>query len=669
MLALLVMVLVVLGTSAPADAGKKTCLTGTNPEVALDAEQVAAVRELIDGACICASFDGGPRAQHGDYVKCAAGIAKTAVDLDDLRSQCKSVVKKYVTQSTCGFPTHPHRVVCITRTLAKGKVTCKIQTTTKKDGTPKDTCVGKADSFARAACPAFTRCIDAADSNGDLLIGAPGDSGACNPTPTPGASPLPTATPTAARTATHTPTPSRTATPTTAITETPIPTQTATRTTTPTPVLTPTRTATPTATATPQLLTIIKTGSGTVTSVEPGIACGATCSAGYATNQSVTLQARTSNGSNAYFQGWSGGGCAGPFHDCTVTMDAAKSVTATFATQTFNLVFVSSTAFATTLGGTTPYDGQCNTLASAAGINNATANAYIAWISDGTSNAAARLGVSARGFVRLDGKAFADDQASWLASNEIFHPIRFDENGADSGNDLAMTGTDADGTTMSSLSCTNWTVTSGNLLAGNRFGGPGNWSQNTTTACSAPQRIICMMKTKTAALNPAANAGKKIYLTDTPYLIGSGSPDTKCDLEKPSGTGTVKALLAYTTAAAAGLVNPAATYVRPDGQVVGSGADLLAGGAALGLLQSGIWQSGNGTYRKNSGNDFGRAWTGQTTLTQAGTAATTCDDWTNSGLAGMTPIAGLYLDADSDWWSFGTRFCSDSGNRLYCIEQ
>ena len=68
-------------------------------------------------------------------------------------------------------------------------------------------------------------------------------------------------------------------------------------------------------------------GTGTVTSSPAGINCGATCSASYAQNTVVTLQA--SPDSTSTFSGWSGA-CSGT-GACQVTMDAAKTVTATFA--------------------------------------------------------------------------------------------------------------------------------------------------------------------------------------------------------------------------------------------------------------------------------------------------------------------------------------------------
>ena len=75
-------------------------------------------------------------------------------------------------------------------------------------------------------------------------------------------------------------------------------------------------------------LTVSKsgTGSGTVTSTPPAINCGATCSASFTSGTSVSLTAIPVAGST--FAGWSGA-CTGT-GTCTVTMNSANSVTATF---------------------------------------------------------------------------------------------------------------------------------------------------------------------------------------------------------------------------------------------------------------------------------------------------------------------------------------------------
>jgi hypothetical protein len=69
-------------------------------------------------------------------------------------------------------------------------------------------------------------------------------------------------------------------------------------------------------------------GTGTVSSNPSGIFCGAACSASFVTGTQVALTATPAAGST--FTGWSGGGCSGT-GSCTVTLSAARAVSATFA--------------------------------------------------------------------------------------------------------------------------------------------------------------------------------------------------------------------------------------------------------------------------------------------------------------------------------------------------
>ena len=71
------------------------------------------------------------------------------------------------------------------------------------------------------------------------------------------------------------------------------------------------------------------TGVGTVMSSPAGISCGSTCSALFSGGSTVTLTAAPSAGSS--FAGWSGA-CSGT-GSCTVSMTAARGVTATFNTN------------------------------------------------------------------------------------------------------------------------------------------------------------------------------------------------------------------------------------------------------------------------------------------------------------------------------------------------
>lgn len=82
--------------------------------------------------------------------------------------------------------------------------------------------------------------------------------------------------------------------------------------------------------ATTHTVTVTRSGegSGTVSSAPTGIDCGATCSAPFAVGSTVVLSATPASGST--FAGWSGA-CSGTSTACSVTVSAAREVTATFA--------------------------------------------------------------------------------------------------------------------------------------------------------------------------------------------------------------------------------------------------------------------------------------------------------------------------------------------------
>lgn len=77
------------------------------------------------------------------------------------------------------------------------------------------------------------------------------------------------------------------------------------------------------------VLTVDKVGpgAGTITTAPAGISCGSTCSDTFVSGTVVTLTAAAEP--NSIFLGWVGEGCTGT-SSCVVTMNTAKSVTATF---------------------------------------------------------------------------------------------------------------------------------------------------------------------------------------------------------------------------------------------------------------------------------------------------------------------------------------------------
>jgi imidazolonepropionase-like amidohydrolase len=160
---------------APAFAGATSCLTGTAPEVAGDDAEIRDARDTIDAACPCATYDGSDGFGRGDYLACV----KTAMSgITTLRKQCTGVVKKIYKASRCGRSATLAARPCIYESLSDGKVSCKIRYTNKKDGSPNDKCVSNT-KYTATPCSSYDFCMDAADTNDDLLIAAPGDDGVC----------------------------------------------------------------------------------------------------------------------------------------------------------------------------------------------------------------------------------------------------------------------------------------------------------------------------------------------------------------------------------------------------------------------------------------------------------------------------------------------------------
>jgi hypothetical protein len=85
-----------------------------------------------------------------------------------------------------------------------------------------------------------------------------------------------------------------------------------------------------------QTLSVSVNGNGQVMSQPAGISCGSTCTASYASGTTVTLTATPAVGQA--FNGW-GGACTSSTGTCVISMTQARSVVASFATQTSALAW------------------------------------------------------------------------------------------------------------------------------------------------------------------------------------------------------------------------------------------------------------------------------------------------------------------------------------------
>jgi sugar lactone lactonase YvrE len=125
-------------------------------------------------------------------------------------------------------------------------------------------------------------------------------------------------------------------------------------------------------------VTVSGSGSGTVTSSPAGISCPGTCSHAFQAGIEVSLTETAAAGST--FGGWSGGGCAATA-PCSVSMDADRTVTATFTAGALapppppSGAVSSASASSTTSGGTATA-ATAGTTVSAVGTGALTVSQY-----------------------------------------------------------------------------------------------------------------------------------------------------------------------------------------------------------------------------------------------------------------------------------------------------
>ena len=135
------------------------------------------------------------------------------------------------------------------------------------------------------------------------------------------------------------------------------------------------------------------TGSGTVASSPAGITCGSSCTASFPPGTVVTLTAAPGTGST--FTGWNGA-CFGT-STCTLTMSAARSVTASFALAAPSTYTLSVTKAGTGSGTVTssPAGITCGSTCSASFTSGASVTltaatrwnaVFVGWNCTGTSS-------------------------------------------------------------------------------------------------------------------------------------------------------------------------------------------------------------------------------------------------------------------------------------------
>jgi len=335
-----------------------------------------------------------------------------------------------------------------------------------------------------------------------------------------------------------------------------------------------------------------------------------------------------------------------------------------------NIVFVTSTTYDGNLGGLVGADQKCQARADAAGLAK---NTYKAWLSTASVNAIDRLG-SARGWLRVDGKPFADTKAD-IVAGKIFHPIRVDELGnydnAPWGS-YVWTGTNHDGS-RDEDTCSEWTSSSLSVIGrkGKNDGVTGVYTGYAHTSCNQSNPLYCfgIDNKSVVAVKPAV--GRIAFCARDAWISGGGvaSADQKCmdEAQQAGLSGTFKALLATEGASAASRFNVSGQpWVRRDGVAIASTSTELF---SADFLNSPINQTADGLeYFGGYG-----VWGGAIDPTTAGTSETTCNNWASSSGANTGVGGRAASTAQQRFFAFesgvNSNACNASWLHLYCLQE
>jgi hypothetical protein len=349
-------------------------------------------------------------------------------------------------------------------------------------------------------------------------------------------------------------------------------------------------------------------------------------------------------------------------------MNTAKSVTATFSPA--NYVFVTSTTVvAGALAGMgvngDPLDAAdtiCNTRAAAGGLS----GHYVAFLSTSTVNANSRFG-SARGWIRPDGKPFAD-LAQQAGSGAVLYPPRITEAKNDvSGSTVTGLSGSVNGT-FQNATCSDWTSLTGRSMAGDPSGSL--WANDGSVAnCSAAFRLYCFGTDYSAVLTYPKASGRLAFASSDAFVLSSStniaSADAICASEASANglPGTYLALLATTSASAASRFDATgAPWVRTDGiPIVTTAAQLFANS---GNLLAGIDVAADGVTREDGWD----SWGGSLDINTAGSNGD-CMSWSDT-LNSDTGFTGLIgSTVGTKFFSASGAGCDFTGGKLYCLQK
>jgi hypothetical protein len=351
-----------------------------------------------------------------------------------------------------------------------------------------------------------------------------------------------------------------------------------------------------------------------------------------------------------------------------------------FVTSTTGTGNLSSWAGATGTG-VAAGDSICQARAVAAGLIGAE---YVAWLSDGTTDAPCHLRgltgklpncglgappTSATGpWTRTDGAPFGDGIDAMLGtSGWLYVPMRFDEFGAKvTLYPGPFTATDYFGGLASGgESCGGWTTSSSaNIVTGTTYKTAVGWTEGSITQCNGTARLLCFETGSVPIRAPWPVAGRRAFITSTGYtgnLGGLAGADAACQARATAGALSnptrFKAWLSTSTVNAKDRLTSGGPWVRVDGiPFANSLTDLTSSTLFTGLAVD-----------EFGGHAMDAAYTG-TGSAGLVEGTYTCSDWTYGGATGPPYAAGGLTDSAYSDWTYGAVFFCNGPARLYCFE-
>jgi hypothetical protein len=325
-----------------------------------------------------------------------------------------------------------------------------------------------------------------------------------------------------------------------------------------------------------------------------------------------------------------------------------------------NIAFVtSSTVDGGFLGSLEAADKICQSLAEAARLPR---NTYMAWLSTSSVDAIDRLG-SARGWVRVDGKPFADTKKDIFAG-KILHPLGVDEKRFFCPRCDVWTGTSPEGTRLRDETCGDWNSPDANARTGTDAGVTGIFTSYSSAHCDTPNHLYCFGINNNVQVTVNPVVGRIAFVTNGSWTPSGRRVDADglCQKEAADASlsGNFIALLAAADQSAAERFKASGLpWVRPDGVAIAPTAEALFSAHPL---DTAINVTADGRYIADEG-----VWGGALAPYVAGTLETTCDNWTSPGKDSTGRSGGAAFTDPQDYFGKDLATC-DIPKRLYCLQ-